>query len=378
MSHKLYCLCLFLLCLAYSPCLIHAQTLKHMYSSPKSREIRVIKDIPFSKDFKFDLYQPLQDSDSSVVIIMNGFGIPAQKNAEYQVEWARVLAADGIHAVTFESHAEDVEGDFDRLVEHLQKNAKQYSLHPEKFMVMAFSGNVVKGLPIVTDPVRKTISAAIIYYGYGPVISYKPDLSILFVRSGLDNPSLNRKIDTIAFQALSQNAPWQFINHHSGKHPFEFDAPDGQSMAVIRQTLDFMHAAVSAPVRRSIQLKMDEVKAGTALYTGEWNEAIVGYRKLTDVNPSADNYLKLGHAYRGGEKHAEAMQAYEKAFQAGEKRMGDLAIPASLSAAALQDKEQVFKWLKRLPATPWATSFIQTTVAFHFVKDDPAWADLSK
>ena len=327
---------------------------------------------------KFDFYQPGKtDLTLPVVVIMNGFGVPAQKNAFYQVEWAKVIAGAGLKVVTFESHAADVAGDYKALIDHLRFNAARYKIDPRKIITMMFSGNVSNGLPIVTDPADTHTAAIVIYYGMGEVKRFRPDQPVFFVRSGLDNPTFNRRIDTLISKAISQNAPWTIINHHSGRHPFEFGAPDALSIEVIKQTLAFMHRSVSDTVQKSLQANKEEVIAGTALATADWPTAIAGYEKMVARQPSsADLRLTLGNAYFGAGAYAKALVQYDSSLALGLQRMRDLSIPAALAAARLKDAERTLKWLGILSKAPRGKETIRAYGDFSFLHQDPRYQEL--
>lgn len=355
--------------------------LQIMYHPAKPAVISINKNIEYNviTKLRFDLYQPtVMAADAPLVIIMNGFGSPEQKDAEYQVQWARLIAEDGMNAITFESHTEDVEGDFDALTNFLHNTADKYKVNPKRLIVFSFSGNVQKGLPMITDPQRNFIRAGVVYYGYGPVKSFKYDMPVFLVRSGLDNPRLNRNIDSITFRALSNNAPWTIINHQSGKHPFEFSEPIASSITVIKQTLEFMHSVTSDVYIKSLQQKADEIQAGTALYTSNWKEAVRLYSKIIDVDKNSDNYLKLGNAYFGAELYENALDAYQKCLDMGDKRFRDISIPASLAAARLKNVNETLKWLAVLAKSPGGKQYILTENQFNFVSNDERYISLTK
>jgi hypothetical protein len=349
-----------------------AQSLEIMYHPPNRAKIKIRKNIEYnsSTKLKFDLYQTDHpNGDKPIVVLMNGFGMPSQKDADYQVQWAKLIAEAGMSSITFESHADDVEGDFEALIGFIKRKKIDYLINTDKLVVMAFSGNVSKGMPIITNPRQHDVKAAIIYYGFGKILSFKYDMPVLLVRSGLDNPRTNRFIDTIAFQAFSNNAPWTIINHSSGRHPFEFDEKNEQSVLVIKQTLDFMSRSVSKEYITARDMKADEINAGTALYTFNWAEAILLYNKICKASPRADNYMKLGHSYFGAQLYKEALAAYESCLQAGEGRLRDLAIPASVSAARLRLENETFKWLTLLLKAPGGKQYIQTSNEFDYLKN---------
>lgn len=355
-----------------------AKAQEEMMGKPKGPgRMEIIKDVVYKtlaggRRLTFDFYQAAGAANppQPLVIILNGFGDSALKNKPVQTEWAKRLAGDGLSAVTFTSHAEDVEGDFDDLAAYLNKNAGRYSFNGN-LLVMAFSGSVTRGLPLVTDPKRKAIKGAVVYYGRGQVTAYRQDMPLLFVRAGLDNASLNRNIDTLLFQALANNAPWTIINHSSGTHPFEFGPADGQSIEVIRQTLRFLHAALSVPVRQSFKNKEADATAGTALYTKDWGLAVALYEKMAKEKPSdAETFFRLGSAYFGLGEDTKALTAFDKALGAGYGKLRDLSIPASTAAARLKDADLAVKWLSILAKAPGGLPYIKASGDYRFLEED--------
>ena len=360
-------------------CWSQSSELTVMLKGSKSPDkINITKNIQYNSTYKFDLYQPVRPYDSTLIIIMNGFGDPNQKNADYQIAWAKFLAEDGINAITFESHREDVAGDFDALIQHIQQNATKYSIDPEKIGIIAFSGNVVNSLPIITDAKRTAIKSAIIYYGYGKVTDYRLDLPMFFVRSGLDNINLNKNLDTLLAKGLAHNAPWTIHNHPSGHHPFEFSDPEDVSIQVLKNTLAFVHQTTTKKYRATLADKMLETKAGTALYTNNWKDAILYYDQITKKVPAADNFLKLGNAYYGGGNYMDALHAFDASLAKGEFRLRDLCIPATLAAAKLKNKDLLLKWATLLAKAPGGKYFLKTTAEFSFMHEDASWNDLLK
>lgn len=332
----------------------------------------VYKTLTDGRRLGFDFYRAAGavNLPQPLVVIMNGFGDSALKGKSVQTEWAKLVAGDGLSALTFTSHAEDVEGDFDDLIAYLNKNAGRYSFNGD-FLVMAFSGNVTKGLPLVTDPKRKNIKGAVVYYGRGKVTAYRQDMPLLFVRAGLDNAALNRNIDTLLFQALAHNAPWTIINHPSGTHPFEFGPADGQSIEVIGQTLRFLHASLSTAVRQSIVNKEADAAAGTALYTKDWSLAVALYEKMAKEKPyDAETFFRLGSAYFGLGEDAKALTAFDKALGAGYGKLRDLSLPASMAAARLKDADLALKWLGVLAGTPGGLPYIKASGDYRFLEEN--------
>jgi len=347
-------------------------------------QVEAQKDLPYrvvgAQTLRYDFYrlprtrlaQPLP-----VVIVMNGFGVPDMKNADFQVDWAKLLAAEGFAAITFESHQEDVPGDFDALVEHVQKEASRLGVNPNQMSMIAFSGNVTNGLPIAMDPKRKNLKAAVFYYGSGPVQAFRYDLPTLFVRSGLDNPNLNRQIDSLAFRALRGNAPVQLINHSGGHHGFEFEDSNHVSVQVLQSTFDFIRRAASPESHDAIQRNSTEILAGAALAEGRWQDAVRGFEQLTKQRPNQGRLIKsLADSYYGAEEYKKAVEMYEEAWKLRAGGPRDIALPASIAAARIKDKEQTLAWLRILVRAPNGKNIVQNSAVFDFVRGEAEYVQL--
>ena len=119
--------------------------------------------------------------------------------------WAKAATAHGFAAVTAETTAEHVAEDFDSLVFYLRQHAENLHIDPDRLVVIAWSGNVSAGLPIVEDPQRRAIKAAAIYYGTADVPQVRLDLPVLFVRAGLDQPLSNQSFDRTIAAGMAAN-----------------------------------------------------------------------------------------------------------------------------------------------------------------------------
>jgi dienelactone hydrolase len=129
-----------------------------------------------------------------VFVIFNGFGGSFMRTSSQSQGWAKAATAHGFAAVTAETTPAHVAEDFDSLVLYLRQHAEDIHVDPERLVVIAWSGNVSVGLPVVEDPQRKAIKAAVIYYGSADLPHVRLDLPVLFVRAGLDQPSTNQPV----------------------------------------------------------------------------------------------------------------------------------------------------------------------------------------
>jgi hypothetical protein len=174
-----------------------------------SQELRFVYPVPAPTEFtqrnldykragqtglSLDLFLTTHTASSKplpVFVIFNGFGGEFMRTSAQSHAWAKAATAHGFAAVTAETTAEHVAEDFDSLVFYLRQHAENLHIDPDRLVVIAWSGNVSPGLPIVGDPQRRAIKAAAIYYGSADVPQVRLDLPVLFVRAGLDQPLSN-------------------------------------------------------------------------------------------------------------------------------------------------------------------------------------------
>jgi hypothetical protein len=178
-----------------------------------SQESRFVYPVPAPTDFtqrnfvykqtgqmvlSLDLFLPTPSARAKplpVFIIFNGFGGGFMRTSAQSQGWAKAATAHGFAAITAETTAEHVAEDFDSLASYLWQHSDDLRIDAESLVVIAWSGNVSAGLPVVEDPQRKAIKAAVIYYGSADVAQIRLDLPVLFVRAGLDQPSTNQSFD---------------------------------------------------------------------------------------------------------------------------------------------------------------------------------------
>jgi dienelactone hydrolase len=106
-------------------------------------------------------------------------------------------------------------------------SADAFGIDRDRLAVYAGSANVSSALPLVQNPRRTSVKAAIMYYGPASVAQFRRDLPLLIVRAGLDRPAVNREMTEMVSLAMSQNAPVTLVNYPGGHHAFEiFDDTD--------------------------------------------------------------------------------------------------------------------------------------------------------
>jgi hypothetical protein len=346
---------------------------RFVYTLPAVSRVAVQKNIEYRKVgdrvLKFDLYRlPLSEKNALVpvvILINSGFGRPDFKDSFHLREWAKLYAAAGLAAISYDAHKEGWAEDFDALIGHLRDHKTALGVDPETVIVQAGSGLVTAGLPLAMDQKRPYIKAAVMYYGIGEVKELRADLPLLMVRVGLDTPALNRRIDQFVAQALAINAPVEVLNYPGGHHPFE-DGDDNEfSRQVMARTLEFAQRAVSSAMQQAIRASLAEAQAAGALHAENWPAAVVGYEALVkkDVR-NAELHRRFGDALYGAKEYVKAVGAYEQAFSLGSWRKRDISYPAAVAAVRTSDIEGALKWIERLINTPFDRLSLRTDPNF--------------
>ncbi|OGU34330.1 MAG: hypothetical protein A2068_14170 [Ignavibacteria bacterium GWB2_35_6b] len=335
---------------------------------------------PEGKNLYFNFYSKTAgNSPKPLVIIMNGFGNDQMRNAFFQIEWAKLFAADEFAAITFDSRQQTVEDDFNSLIKYLDEHKSQLGISPDRIILYAASGNVYKSLNIAEDPNNKFIKGAIFYYGFGPVESFRYDLPVLFVRSGLDNISTNKKIDSLLSRAINENAPIEILNNPGGHHPFEFEGTNEYSINILKRTLQFAKDAIEEKLHNSTELIKDEIIAGTALYNNDFKTAVIVYKKLSEDFPENPDIRKaLADALLGAEKYRDAVAQYQKAIDLGNWRIRDISIPAAVACVKMKDIEAVYYWMQKIVGTPNGKNMAKANPEFELLWKEERFNELLK
>ena len=183
------------------------------------------------------------------------------------ISWARLLAASGIVAITYEN-TEPV-ADASRVIEFIRESAADLGIDAGRIGIWSCSGNVPNALSLLCDI---NLTCAVLYYGYmldldgtndvadaaanfgfsnpcaGPSPTDLPkDVPLFLVRAGRDEtPNLNRTIDQFVNGAMAGNLPVTLINHAEAPHAFDVTDDSNNTRAVIEATLAFLLTHLSA------------------------------------------------------------------------------------------------------------------------------------
>lgn len=365
--------------LALSAVSSHAQDVRFLYPAPASGVVSVSKNVQYGISdtavLRMDVYRPsgAPGTSSPVLIFFNGAFGPDRDNTFY-AGWARTAASQGLVAILPDLHPDRAAQNFDALLAHLTQHASSYGIDSAAIAVYAGSGNVYTAFPIVEDPTRTAVKAAVMYYGTAPITTFRRDLPVLFVRAGLDRPSVNggptSGIIALAARAISQNAPVTLLNDPPGHHGFEIVDDDAATRDAIDRTIDFVKRATNSAYQAAIRRGLLEATAAAQVVTGEFHAAAASYEQILATRPD-DTRLRLsyGEALLGDRQFAAACSALEPLKGKG---LGprDLGLPAASACAQKGDAEAAIRWLQTIPKR-FLPSSVQNEPAFASLRERP-------
>lgn len=335
---------------------------KFIYPAPAPSQYKLQPDIVFRtldatptpspvRELKFDLYLPTTPKTPRlpVIVFMNAIGGQGQRGWEIYKGWAKVATGQGFAAINADSHPGGVAEDLDALAGYLRQHAGTLHVDPDRIGVYAASSNAFNGLPIIQDPKRAWIKAAAIYYGAADIAKYRPEVPLLWVRAGLDRPSLNRSIDEAVALALRQNVTVSVINFAAGHHGFEVIDDNDSGREVIAETLQFfkrsLDPAWSAAHASGIRL----AQAAGAVSAGDFDRAVTLYGELITEQSGANLRLAFGEALLGAKRYREATVQFDRAKKIGGLGPRDLGLPAARASALGGDADGAIAWLRSIP-----------------------------
>jgi dienelactone hydrolase len=202
-------------------------------------------------------------------VILKRFGIKLKDAGQY-VSWSQLTAASGIIAITYETT--QPEKDIFSVLAYIRKNAKTLQIDGDSLGIWACSGNVPTALAALVHA-SIHIKCSVLYYGamfdwngsnemeelakrFGCVYpcktqsvdSLSQELPLFVVRTGEDNPQLNKSIEHFVCEATKHNLPLTFVNYSDGRHAFDVENDTVRSREIIKHTLAFLQEHLFKPM----------------------------------------------------------------------------------------------------------------------------------
>src|SRR5882762_4553687 len=147
--------------------LLVAQQAKIVYPIPSPSDFSISKNIVYGKwsggELLMDVYRPAKVAGAArlpVIVFLNTFGIPRREDEMY-TGWAKIAATHGFVAINPDSHSGGIEQDFDLLLAYLAEQAASLHIDANQVAVHAVSGNVSLAFPLVENPKRTAVKAAV-------------------------------------------------------------------------------------------------------------------------------------------------------------------------------------------------------------------------
>jgi hypothetical protein len=224
-------------------------------------------------ELPFDVYRPAGDRGEplrpAVVLVagyndegMRRFAGCAAKNLGAFESWARLMAASGLTAITYECR--EPGADARAILSHIRGSTAALGIDSTRLGLWACSGHVPTAIATVMD--EPELGCAAFLYGYTididahrevvdaaatfrfavptsgrPLTDLSGRLAMLLVRAGADQmPGLNAAMDRFVIAMLARNAPVALLNHASAPHAFELEDDGPGTRAAIRQVLTFL------------------------------------------------------------------------------------------------------------------------------------------
>ena len=303
---------------------------------------------------RMDVYRPVGASNRSPALIFFNQAVGEQRASGFYVDWARAAASKGLVAIVPDLHGNDGSvRDFQQLINHLGERASSYGIDRDAIAVYAGSGNVYTAFPVVEDPKQTMVKAAVMFYGTAPIKEFRRDLPLLYVRAGLDRPSVNGDVTSgitaLAALAIAQNAPITVLNHPIGHHAFEMIDDDAATRDVIERTIDFVKRSTAAPYQAALRNALPEASAAAHVIAEDFHSAASEFASVLASRPD-DIRLRLsyGEALLGDKQYASACSEFDRLRGKG---LGprDLGLPAARACLLKGDSAAAVAWLQTIP-----------------------------
>ncbi|HSQ60900.1 MAG TPA: hypothetical protein VLT84_10805 [Acidobacteriota bacterium] len=261
------------------------------------------------RSLRLDFFRPATAASkpAPVVLFVNGVGAdqpPLRRWGIYQ-SWGRLVAASGMAAVTYDARRDAPREDLAAAVAHLRSNPARYGIDADNLALWACSANLPHGSWYALDPANAHVKAAVFYYGVIDTTHLRTDLPVLVARAGLDATGLNASLN--AFVARAINLP-------NGRHAFDLVDPEETSRDVVRATLAFLRANLSAESQAGHRARADQRRAVDRHAARDWEGTLAATEAWRRREAGAGQAFHLaGDALYQLRRYREAAESYERA-----------------------------------------------------------------
>lgn len=253
-----------------------------VYEAPGMEQVRVVENRVYKTvdglDLLLDIYYPedLQAGEKRpAVLLVHGLGrfemIKHIKNSGQYTSWGRLIAAQGLIAVTFNHRSpdehvslSDVANDVDVLVEHVRTHAEELQIDKDTLAICAYSAGVPLGTRSALLNAPEHVKCVVSYYGPLDLQAIKDDWRLtdqevaelsaitylrensaklppmLITKAGIDHPTITTSIDSFIAEASAKNITLDYMTHPAGQHAFDLFNNVERSREIIKRTLEFL------------------------------------------------------------------------------------------------------------------------------------------
>ena len=221
-----------------------------VYAMPEMDKVLLASELTYYNDLKVDVYYPPGynfDTRLPIVILTHGF----QETDEYDkdmpqhMDWAKLIAASGMIAVSAQAGSAPVENSY-RVLDFLAANADMLGLDLTRIGFWACSGQGGPAFKAFQDeklPYRDAFKAAVFTYldfsSADPGV-WPQNLSQFVVKAGRDENIPGETIDNFVDQARASKIPTEYVELADAPHAFDVLQNTQASKDTIQQALQFL------------------------------------------------------------------------------------------------------------------------------------------
>lgn len=305
---------------------------------------------------QFDVYRPHSATGPLPALVFVNVVGPDMRGWRGYIEWARLATSRGFAAVHYDGprydpavaapvNAARAQGTLDSVLATLGRHGVSLGVDGTSIVLWAGSANTSAGTPVALTGNRPAIRGYILYYGSGTAPDPRIDVPVFIARAGLDNPALNRNLDSLANRLVQAGVPLTLVNYPAGRHGFDVLDSTAATARVIDQTMDFAEAAVRPALQQAVAAAGPEVRAAAAFTAGRWAEAASRYRDVANARPTGGVYWRLGLAQLENGQPAEALESFARARDLGVGGARDIGLPAARAALRAGAPDRAAEWI---------------------------------
>lgn len=297
-----------------------------------------------------------RSSLAPVVVFVNVIG-PSMRTWQGYQDWARLVTERGLASVLYEGvgynnaltmpqNLELQQATLDSLLAAVTRRGRNVGIDGTNAVLWAASANTTLGTLAALGRAHPSIKGYVLYYGAGAVANPRLDVPVFIGRAGLDNPGLNRDLDSLSRQLTQAGVTLTVVNHPAGRHGFDLYDSTAVTADVIRQTLDFMTSVTTPALHQAIAAGVSETRASAAFAAGNWTEAVRLYQEVVRATPNrGGSHWRLGLAQLEHREHAAALASFVRARELGVGGARDIGLPAARAALRGNNATAAAEWV---------------------------------